>query len=139
MLNLFVVAVLFIFTNSIFSYSFAYSGISRTFAAFGKGAAECSVVSLDSLGNELDHPYFDGAEFANRASLYFEENLSRYLTKNQEAELDFYYFDAFSAGNIEELAKPTGIRMNFRCPVLQYGYYENTATFILRQGDSYGD
>ena len=135
MLNFLVVAVLFVFTNSIFSYSFTYSGISRSFTGFGKGAAECSVITLDEEGNELARPYFDGSEFANRAAMYFDNALERYLLSDQEPELDFYYFDAFSASNREELAKPTGIRMNFRCPVLHYGYYENTVTFVLKEGD----
>lgn len=133
MLNFLLTAVGFILSTAIFTLSYTYSGVARTFTSFGKSIAEVAVVT-PSEADTNKAPYFDRETFESMSNKYFERNLKRYLLSDKDYSIKYYYFDAFSESHMGTLIEPTGIKMSFSCPVSFSGTYKNSVTFIIKEG-----
>jgi len=139
MLNILLWALLLAFSSSLFSLSFSYSGVSRSFTGLGKGIAESSVIKIDDDGTDLMKPYFDKLSFRMATEKYFASALKRYLSSNQKPTYTYLFYDASSIDPSSPVSyMPTGVKLTFSCPVSIFLTYSNSVSFFIKKGAMYG-
>lgn len=139
MLNILIWSIILVFSSSLFSLSYSYSGVSRSFTGLGKGIAESSVIVIDSDGSNYNMPYFSIERFEDSTKSYFDSALKRYLPNGKKPEYEFVFFDtALVEASDEVPERPTGVKVAFSCPVSVFLTYKNHVTFFIKRGLMYG-
>jgi len=131
MLNLLLYGLILVFSTSLFVFSFAYSGVSRSFTSLGKGVAEISSVTKDEAGDWLKVPYLNEALFQEKVEEHFTSSLKRYLSFNQKPS---FSYDFFVKDVVLKEGQHNGCRFSFSCPVSIFMTYQNQVTFTLKKG-----
>jgi hypothetical protein len=131
MLNLLLYGLILVFSTSLFEFTYAYSGVSRSFTSLGKGATEISAITKDEAGDWLPTPYLDETIFKEKTEEHFTSSLKRYLSFGQKPTFSYVFF---TKGVTLEEGKHNACSFSFSCPVSIFMTYQNKVTFSLQKG-----
>lgn len=131
MLNLLLYGLILVFSTSLFEFTYAYSGVSRSFTSLGKGVAEISAITKDENDDWLPAPYLDENVFKEKTEEHFASSLKRYLSFGKKPS---YSYNFFTRDVTLETGQHNACNFTFSCPVSIFMTYTNKVTFTLKKG-----
>ena len=105
----------------------AFSGVNRTFLSMYKGVLESSVSQVDLDGNLSPVPYFNKEKLEYYVTLYFDENLDRYVT---HYTFSIYYFNE-EDDTICTSKYCTAVKISLECTINYLFHYLKARNFYV--------